>query len=82
MFPEVFFGATGGCEPPNRFHLLPAGDFSHPLVIEAMFALLVLRRPQHGLGAMGEAAAAQVRWRVRFFPRDVVENLEAKLLQG
>jgi hypothetical protein len=47
-----------------------------------VFALLVLGRPQHGLGAMGEVAAAQVRWRVGFFPRDVVENLEAKLLQG
>ena len=76
-----FFRPSRRGKSPDGFHLF-AGDCFHGGIIKTVFALLVLRRPQHGLGAMGEVAATQVRWRVGFFPRDVVENLEAELLQG
>jgi len=81
MSAQGFFRPSRCGKSPDRFHLF-ASDRLHGGIIKTVFALLVLGRPQHGLGAMGEVAAAQVRWRVGFFPRDVVENLEAQLLHG
>jgi hypothetical protein len=66
---------------PHRLHLFPC-HLPHFLVIEDVFAFLVLGGPQHRLRRVGEVTAAQVRRRVRLFPGDVVQNLEPELLQG
>ena len=66
---------------PDGFHLF-AGDGLHGGVVEGVPALLVFGGPEEGFGAVGEVAAGKVGRRVGFFPGDVVEQLEAELLQG
>ncbi len=65
---------------PDTLHLLASVLGLHLLIVEAMLALLVLRRPQDRLGGVREVAAGKVRRRVRLLPCDVVQQLEPELL--
>lgn len=66
---------------PHRFHLLAAVGAAHEVVVEAVFAFLIARGPEEGLGGVGEVAAGKVGRRVGLFPGDVVEDFEPQLLQ-
>ena len=81
MFAKELLGFTGRGHCPDGFHLF-AGHFLHLFVIEEVFALVGLGGPEDGFGGVREIPAGKVRGRVRFLPRDVVENLHAELLHG
>ena len=81
MFSKSFLAVAWRAHRPYCLHLL-SRDAAHFLIIEDVFAFLVLGGPEDGLGRVGEVTAAQVRGRVGFFPGDVVQNLEPELLQG
>jgi len=80
MFTETLLPLTGSLEAPNSFHLLAHIFLPHRLIIEAVLALFVLRRPQDRLRRVGEVATRQIRRRIRLFPRDVVQDFEPELL--
>ena len=81
MFSKLLFVFAWCLHCPHCFHLF-TGNLSHLLVVKDMLALLGLGGPEDGLGGVRKAPAAKVRGRVRFFPRDVVEDSEAELLHG
>lgn len=82
MFAEEFLVGLGRGERPDVLHLLAAVGGAHGVVVEDVFALPVLGGPEEGLGGVGEVAAGEVGRRVGFLPRDLVEQLHAKLLHG
>lgn len=72
MLAELFFLAAGRGHCPNGFHLFAAVGLAHQIVVEGVPALFRFCRPQDGFGGVREAAAAEIRRRVGFFPGDFV----------
>ncbi len=68
-------------QQPVAAHLQIVVQGLHRLVIEAVAAGALARRPDQRLVRVGEAAAAEIRHRVRLAPDDVVEQPEAEILQ-
>mgnify|MGYP007073200654 CR=1 FL=1 len=66
---------------PDRFHLF-AGNLSHLVVVEDVLGFFVFRCPENRFRGVRKVAATQVWRRIRFFPSDIVEDLEAQLLHG
>ena len=82
MLPVFLFSVARRGHCPDGFHLFAAVGLAHEVVVEGVFALLVFRGPDDGLGAVGEVAATEVGRRIGFLPSYVIEKLEAELLHG
>ena len=79
---EALFPGLGRLDFPDGFHLLAAIDFLHQLVVEGVARLLVLRSPNNCFSSVSEIAARKIGRRIRLYPGNVVEELEAELLHG
>jgi len=80
VFAVGFFSSAGCRHIPHAFHLLAAVGLAHQVIVEAVFALFVLSRPENGLSRMRKIPARKIWGRVRLFPSDVVQNFEPQLL--
>ena len=81
MFAQAFFPARRGREFPDRLHLFVSVVAFHGGVIEIVFAFGMLARPDQRFVRVGKIAARQMRRRIGFVPRDVVEDFETQSLQ-
>lgn len=81
MFAESFLGLPRCGHCPDRLHLFTRHRL-HRLVIEDVFASLVLGGPENRFGRVRKIPTRQIRRRIGFFPGDVIENLEPELLHG
>lgn len=68
-----------GGQSPHVGHLLAIVELLHEVVVEVVRHLLLLPRPDHELGAVGEVTAGDVGWRIGLRPGDDVEDFEAQL---
>ena len=83
MFAEALLALRRRCDAPDILHLLSAVFRLHGFVVERMSvpaALLSLGRPKQNLRGVRETAAAEIRWRRRLFPHDIVQYPVANLL--
>lgn len=72
----------GRCQCPHIFHLFAAIGLLHVGVVKGVFALRVFGGPKNRFGRVREIAAGQIGRGVGFLPRDLIEQLHAKLLHG
>lgn len=82
MLAEFFLPGFGRRNGPDGLHLFAAGDLAHELVIEFVAGLFVARGPDDGFGGVSEIAAGEIGRRIGLDPGNVVQELEAELLEG
>ena len=82
MFAPAFFPFGGRGKFPHRLHLFVGVVAFHGGVIEIMFGFGAFARPNQRFVGVGKIATRQVRRRISFVPRDVVENFKTQRLQG
>lgn len=83
MFPLCLLALRRERSGPDILHLLPAVPLLHELIVEEVPGLfLILLRPEEGLRAVGKAPAGEIRWRIGLLPGNIVDDLEALLLEG
>ena len=68
-----------GGQPPHVGHLLVVVEVLHQGVVEVMWLLGALPRPDDELRGVGEVAAGDVGRRIGLRPGDDVEDFEAEL---
>ncbi len=81
VFSESFFRFRGRGQFPHALHLLVAVVVFHRSVVEKVFGFRGFARPQQGFVGVREIATRQMRRRVGFVPRDVVEDFKTEGLQ-
>ena len=75
MFAQQFLFGAGTEYRPDGLHLNAAVHRPHQAVVERVTVGVATLGPEESFGRVGEATAREVRWRIRFLPGDVVQEV-------